>query len=299
MKGIVLAGGSGTRLSPITVAVSKQLLPVYDKPMVYYPLSVLMLTGISDILIITTPRDEPLYQRLLGDGSWLGVHFSYAHQTDPNGLAEALIIGAEHVGDDNLALILGDNIFHGPGFSERLQQQAATVDGCVLFGYAVSDPRHYGVARLDQSGRLIAVEEKPRRPSSNLAVTGLYFYTHDAVEIASRLKPSDRGELEITDVNQAYVERGHASLVNLGRGFTWMDAGTHESLLRASEYVQMLEERQGVRIACLEEVAWRMGFISALDCYRLGEQQANSAYGRYLMDLPTTDPRALVHVAAS
>jgi glucose-1-phosphate thymidylyltransferase len=285
VKGIILAGGSGTRLHPITRSVSKQLLPVYDKPMVYYPLSVLMLAGIREILVISTPTDLPQFQRLLGDGSELGLTLSYAAQPHPNGLAEAFIIGADHVGDDTAALVLGDNIFHGNDLAEMLQREVAALDGCTLFGYHVRDPERYGVAEADGTGRLVSIEEKPARPKSNKAVTGLYFYDNDVVAIAAGLRPSARGELEITDVNRAYLERGAARVRDLGRGFAWLDTGTHESLLEAGEYVRVLENRQGIRIACIEEIAMRMGFIDAEACYALGEQQAKSGYGEYVMDV--------------
>ena len=289
MKGIILAGGSGTRLHPITRAVSKQLLPVYDKPMVYYPLSVLMLAGIREILLITTPHDLPMFRRLLGTGEELGLYIVYAEQAQPNGLAEAFVIGADHVGADAAALVLGDNIFHGPGFSGSLTTAMADIAGgragCVLFGYPVRDPQRYGVAEADASGRLLSIEEKPAVPRSNRAVTGLYFYDNDVVEIARGLTPSARGELEITDVNRAYLDRGTAQLVDLGRGFAWLDTGTHESLLEAGEYVRVLENRQGIRIACLEEIAMRMGFIEPAACYALGELQAKSGYGEYVMDV--------------
>lgn len=289
MRGIVLAGGSGTRLYPITRAVSKQLLPVYDKPMVYYPLSVLMLAGIREILIISTPHDLPQFQRLLGTGEELGMAFSYAGQPRPGGLAEAFVIGADHVGDEPAALVLGDNIFHGPGFSGLLDRACADVRsgaaGCVLFGYPVRDPQRYGVAEADEAGRLVSIEEKPDKPRSNRAVTGLYFYDNDVVEIAAGLRPSARGELEITDVNRVYLERGAAHLRDLGRGFAWLDTGTHESLLEAGEFVRVLESRQGIRIACVEEIAMRMGFIDAEACYALGERLAASGYGEYVMDV--------------
>ena len=289
MKGIILAGGSGTRLHPLTRAVSKQLMPVYDKPMIYYPLSVLMLAGIRDVLVISTPQDVPAFRRLLDDGAELGLRIGYAEQPQPNGLAEAFIIGAEHVGSDPAALVLGDNIFHGPGFSGLLQRSITDVvsgiAGCVLFGYPVRDPRRYGVAEADADGRLVSIEEKPADPRSNRAVTGLYFYDNDVVEIAAGLTPSARGELEITDVNRAYLERGTAKLMDLGRGFAWLDTGTHESLLEAGEYVRVLENRQGVRIACIEEIAMRMGFIDPAACYALGERQAKSGYGEYVMDV--------------
>jgi glucose-1-phosphate thymidylyltransferase len=285
VKGIVLAGGSGTRLYPITQAVCKQLLPVYDKPMVYYPLSVLMLAGIRQILIISTPWDLPLFRRLLGDGAALGLSLSYAEQAEPNGLAEAFVIGADFIADDPVALVLGDNIFYGPGFSGRLQQCVASVDGCVLFGYPVRDPRRYGVGEVDAAGRLISIEEKPAAPRSNKAITGLYFYDNDVVKVARSLTPSARGELEITDVNVHYLRQGRATLIDLGRGFAWLDTGTHESLLEAGQFVQVLEHRQGVRIACLEEIALRMGFIDADACYALGQALAQSSYGQYVMDI--------------
>ncbi|MBV9140377.1 MAG: glucose-1-phosphate thymidylyltransferase RfbA [Pseudonocardiales bacterium] len=285
MKGIVLAGGSGTRLYPITQAVCKQLLPVYDKPMVYYPLSVLMLAGIRQILIISTPWDLPLFRRLLGDGAALGLSLSYAEQAEPHGLAEAFVIGADFIADDPVALVLGDNIFYGPGFSGRLQQCVASVDGCVLFGYPVKDPRRYGVGEVDAAGRLISIEEKPAVPRSNKAITGLYFYDNDVVKVARSLTPSARGELEITDVNVHYLRQGRATLIDLGRGFAWLDTGTHESLLEAGQFVQVLEHRQGVRIACLEEIALRMGFIDADACYALGQALAQSSYGQYVMDI--------------
>ncbi|MGV9249525.1 glucose-1-phosphate thymidylyltransferase RfbA [Streptomyces sp. NPDC003710] len=283
MKGIILAGGSGTRLHPITLAVSKQLLPVGDKPMIYYPLAVLMLTGIKDILIITTPADLPQYRDLLGDGSHLGLRITYAEQDRPRGIAEALVIGADHIGDDSVALALGDNIFHGNQFSDTLAENAADIHGCVLFGYSVQDPERYGVGVTDENGRLLSIEEKPTHPRSNRAITGLYFYDNDVVDIAKNTQPSARGELEITDVNRVYVERGRARLVELGRGFAWLDTGTPESLLQAGQYVRTLEERQGVRIACIEEIALRMGFIDADSCYRLGERLSNSGYGKYVM----------------
>jgi glucose-1-phosphate thymidylyltransferase len=284
MKGIILAGGSGTRLYPITRAVSKQLLPVYDKPMIYYPLSTLMLAGIREILIISTPTDLPGFQRLLGDGAELGLQLSYAEQPSPDGLAQAFLIGADHVGDDLSALVLGDNIFHGPGFSGRLKNSVeglrAGTDGCVLFGYPVKDPERYGVGEADADGRLLSIEEKPAKPRSDRAITGLYLYDAQVVDLARSLKPSPRGELEITDLNKLYLEQGKARLVDLGRGFAWLDTGLHESLLEAGQYVQVLENRQGIRIACIEEIALRMGFIDARACHRLGERQAKSGYGR-------------------
>jgi glucose-1-phosphate thymidylyltransferase len=289
MRGIILAGGSGTRLHPITRAVSKQLLPVYDKPMIYYPLSVLMLAGIREILVISTPHDLPQFQRLLGTGDELGVAITYAVQPEPRGLAEAFVIGADHVGEHPAALVLGDNIFHGPGFSRILAGAitdiASGAAGCVLFGYAVRDPQRYGVAEVDADGWLLSIEEKPEKPLSNRAVTGLYFYDNDVVAIAAGLRPSARGELEITDVNRAYLERGAARVRDLGRGFAWLDTGTHASLLEAGEYVRVLENRQGIRIACIEEIAMRMGFIDAEACYALGERQTKSGYGEYVMDV--------------
>ena len=285
MKGIVLAGGSGTRLHPITRCVSKQLLPVYDKPMVYYPLSVLMLSGIQEILVISTPTDLPIFARLLGDGSDLGLTISYAEQPHPNGLAEAFVIGREHVGSDDAALVLGDNIYHGNDLAELLQREVARLDGCTLFGYQVRDPERYGVAEADADGRLISIEEKPARPRSNKAVTGLYFYDNDVLDIAASLTPSARGELEITDVNRAYLDKGRARLVDLGRGMAWLDTGTHDSLLEAGQFVQVLEHRQGVRIACLEEIALRMGFIDARQAYALGEALGKSGYGQYIMEV--------------
>jgi glucose-1-phosphate thymidylyltransferase len=285
VKGIVLAGGSGTRLHPITQAVSKQLLPVYDKPMIYYPLSVLMLAGIRDVLVISTPTDLPNFERLLGDGGQFGLSISYAQQPQPNGLAEAFVIGESFIGDDDVALVLGDNIFYGQGFSGTLQQAASTLDGAVLFGYPVKDAQRYGVGEVDETGRLVTIEEKPERPRSNTAITGLYFYDNDVVEISKALAPSARGELEITDVNLTYLKEGKARLINLGRGFAWLDTGTHDSLLEAGQFVQVLEHRTGVRIACLEEVALRMDFIDPDTCYALGAKLAKSGYGEYVMEV--------------
>ncbi len=283
MKGILLAGGHGTRLHPVTVAVSKQLLPVNDKPMIYYPLSVLMLAGIREITVISTPADLPQIRRLLGDGSDLGLWLDYVEQPVPGGLAEAFVLAADAIGDAPVALVLGDNIFHGHNFYEILQRNSPDdIDGCVLFGYPVEDPHRYGVGETDADGRLIAIEEKPARPRSNRAVVGLYFYDNDVVDIAKNLRPSARGELEITDVNQHYLRRGKARLVDLGRGFAWLDAGTPGSLLAAGQYVHVLEERQGVRIACVEEVALRMGFIDAAACHELGSRQPSSEYGAYV-----------------
>ncbi|HJE57220.1 MAG TPA: glucose-1-phosphate thymidylyltransferase RfbA [Nocardiopsis listeri] len=283
MKGILLAGGSGTRLHPATISISKQILPVYNKPMIYYPLSVLMLAGVRDILIITTPRDMALFRGLLGDGSWLGINLTYAEQTKPRGIAEAFVLGADHVGDDSSALILGDNIFHGPVFSSILQDKAQDVDGCVLFGYPVNDPSRYGVGVTDDQGRLTDLQEKPAEPRSNRAVTGLYFYDSTVVDIAKDIRPSERGELEITDVNRIYMEQGRAEMVDLGRGFAWLDTGTHDTFLQACQFVQVMEQRQGIRIACLEEVALRMGYIDAESCYRLGAALGGNDYGNYVM----------------
>ncbi|XVQ84305.1 glucose-1-phosphate thymidylyltransferase RfbA [Microbispora siamensis] len=285
MKGIILAGGNGTRLFPLTLATSKQLLAVYNKPMVYYPLSVLMLAGVRDILIISTPSAVPAVRHLLGDGSHLGLALSYAVQEEPRGIAEAFLIGARHIGDDSSALILGDNVFHGAGFSELLRRRQEALDGCTLFGYPVSDPERYGIGEVDAEGRLVSIEEKPPHPRSNVAITGLYFYDHDVVEIARGLAPSARGEMEITDVNRAYLERGRATLVGLERGYTWFDCGTHDSLLAAGHYVQLIEKHQGERVACLEEIALRMGFIDAETCYRLGAGMRQSTYGRHLTEI--------------
>ncbi|QFU89723.1 glucose-1-phosphate thymidylyltransferase RfbA [Amycolatopsis sp. YIM 10] len=285
MRGIVLAGGSGTRMYPLTLVTSKQLLPIYDKPMIYYPLSVLMLAEIRDILIISAPESLPDLRALLGDGAQLGLNLTYAEQPEPRGIADAFIVGAEHVGGSASALILGDNLFHGTGFGELLRGSAARLDGCTLFGYPVADPERYGIGELDERGELVSIEEKPERPRSNNAITGLYFYDSDVVDLARDLRPSARGELEISDINQMYLKNGRARLVTLGRGFTWLDAGTHKSLLDAGQYVQVLENRQGVRVACVEEIALRMGFITAEDCFRLGNRMKNSGYGQYVMDV--------------
>jgi glucose-1-phosphate thymidylyltransferase len=284
VKGIILAGGAGTRLHPITKVTSKQLLPVYDKPMVYYPVSVLMLAGIREILVISTPQDLPQFQRLLGDGTELGLTLSYAEQPQPNGLAEAFLIGRDHIGTDSVCLVLGDNIFHGQGLGTRLQRAVADLDGCTLFGYPVKDPERYGVAEVDTAGRLVSIEEKPLHPRSNLAVTGLYLYDNSVIGLAAGLTPSARGELEITDLNNTYLAQGRAHLVNLGRGTAWLDTGTHDSLLEAAQFVQVLEHRQGVRIACLEEIALRLGFIDADQAYKLGEALGRSGYGQYVME---------------
>src|SRR3954451_12484205 len=274
MKGIILAGGSGTPLYPLTQAISKQLLPVYDKPMIYHPLSTLMLAGIRDILLISTPHDLPSFRRLLGDGTDLGLRLSYAEQAEPNGLAEAFLIGADHVGEDPVALVLGDNIFHGPGFSALLHRSIEGIrngdDGCVLFGYAVRDPQRYGVGEADAEGRLVSIEEKPTQPRSNRAITGLYLYDNTVLDIARGLTPSARGELEITDVNKAYLAQGRARLVDLGRGFAWLDTGTYESLNEAGQYVQVIQHRQGGRIACLEEIALVQQWITPEQCESAG-----------------------------
>ncbi len=285
MKGIILAGGSGTRLYPVTSVVSKQLLPVFDKPMIYYPLAVLMLAGIRDILIITTPQDQSLFQRLLGDGSDFGVRFSYAPQDSPRGLAEAFIIGADFIGADRVVLILGDNIFYGHGLHELLAQATARGTGASVFGYMVKSPGDYGVIELDATGRAISIEEKPAQPKSDLAVTGLYFYDNDVVRIARGLKPSQRGELEITDVNRAYLERGDLYVHVLGRGFAWLDTGTHASLVEASHFVQILEQRQGTRVACPEEIALRLGYITLDHFGKLAARYAKSSYGEYLLSI--------------
>ncbi|UQX88045.1 glucose-1-phosphate thymidylyltransferase RfbA [Jatrophihabitans telluris] len=287
MKGVILAGGSGTRLHPITRAVSKQLLPVYDKPMIYYPLSVLMLAGISDILIITTPHDQEQFVRLLGDGSDFGIAISYAVQPEPNGLAEAFIIGKNHIGGDTAALVLGDNIFYGHALGASLSDAADLQSGCRLFGYRVRDPERYGVAEADAEGKLLSIEEKPTEPKSDLAVTGLYFYDRDVCDIAASLKPSARGELEITDLNNVYVERGTAELIDLGRGTAWLDTGTHDSLLEAGLFVQVLEHRQAVRIACLEEIALSKGWITPEQALAQGRALAKSGYGQYIVDVAT------------
>lgn len=285
MKGIVLAGGSGTRLHPLTLGVTKQLLPVYNKPMIYYPLSVLMLAHIRDILIISTPEDQPLFQKLLGDGSQLGVNFSYAIQPQPNGLAEAFIIGREFIGTSSVCLILGDNIFYGSHLGALLKNARDQKEGATLFGYAVKDPERYGVVEFDEHGKVLSIEEKPKQPKSNVAVTGLYFYDNHVVDIARRLKPSARGELEITDVNREYLRLGKATVNVMGRGYTWLDAGTYESLMQASQFVQVIEERQGHCVASLEEIAFHQNFISKEQLAGLGQKLGKSLYGHYLMEI--------------
>lgn len=285
MKGIVLAGGSGTRLYPITKGVSKQLLPIYDKPMIYYPLSVLMLAGIRDILLISTPEDIGGYQRLLGDGSEFGIRLSYALQPSPDGLAQAFIIGEEFIGQDSVCLVLGDNIFYGQGFTQMLRQAAKRTVGGTVFGYQVKDPERFGVVEFDAQKRAISIEEKPLKPKSNFAVTGLYFYDNDVISLAKDVQPSARGEVEITSINQAYLKRGTLNVELLGRGFAWLDTGTHESLLEASHFVETIEQRQGYKVACLEEIAFNNGWLNARDLQRIGESLSKNCYGQYLLSL--------------
>lgn len=285
MKGIILAGGSGTRLYPITRSISKQIIPVYDKPMIYYPLSVLMLAGIREILIISTPTDISLYENLFGDGSQLGLKLSYVVQPSPDGLAQAFILGEEFIGDDNVCMILGDNIFYGYNFSSILEDAAKLEDGAIVFGYYVNDPDRYGVVEFDDGGKVISIEEKPDEPKSNYAVTGLYFYSNDVVQKAKGLKPSKRGELEITDLNKLYLQEERLNVKLLGRGFAWLDTGTHESLLQASNYVATIEQRQGLKVSCIEEIAFKKGFISKEQLIELAQPLSKNQYGQYLLKL--------------
>ncbi len=285
MKGIVLAGGSGTRLYPITKAISKQLVPLYDKPMIYYPISVLMLAGIKDILIISTPRDLPMFKELLGDGSDLGVNFTYKVQENPNGLAEAFILGEEFIGDDNVALILGDNIFHGHRFTEILERACNLENGAVIFGYYTNNPEAFGVVEFGEDGKVLSIEEKPENPKSNYVVPGLYFYDNDVIEIAKGVKPSERGELEITSINEEYLKRGMLNVELLGRGMAWLDTGTHDGLLEASNFIETVQKRQGLYIACLEEIAYLKGYITKEQLLKKAEELKKTDYGKYLFDL--------------
>ena len=285
MKGIILAGGSGTRLYPLTKAVSKQMMPVYDKPMIYYPLSTLMLAGLRDVLIISTPRDLPAFEELFGDGSQLGMHFEYAVQDKPRGLADAFIIGADFIGDDRVALVLGDNIFYGQSFSRVLKEAAGREKGATIFGYYVKDPSEYGVVEFDENGKAISIEEKPKYPKSKYAVPGLYFYDNDVVEIARNVKPSARGEIEITSINNEYLRRGDLYVETLGRGFAWLDTGNHDMLLDAADFVAAFQKRQGMYISCIEEIAFRRGFIDAAQLRKLAEPLMKTPYGQYLLDV--------------
>ncbi len=285
MKGIILAGGSGTRLYPATKSICKQLLPIHDKPMIYYPLATIMLAGIKEVLIISTPQDTPRFEDLLGDGSELGISLSYAIQTAPRGLAEAFIIGKDFIGSDSVALVLGDNLFYGHDFAKLVQKTAKQQSGATVFGYYVNDPHRYGVAEFDQTGKVLSLEEKPENPKSNYAVVGLYFYDNQVVDIAANLKPSPRGELEITDVNKEYLKRGELKVELMGRGYAWLDTGTHRSLLEASQYVEIVEARQGYKIACIEEIAYRMGFIDMDQFKKLADNLKKSTYGQYLLDI--------------
>jgi len=290
VKGIILAGGSGTRLHPVTLGISKQLLPIYNKPLVYHPLSTLMLAGIREILVITTPEDAPAFRRLLGDGADVGLRLSYAIQPRPEGLAQAFVIGREFVGSDPVALALGDNVFYGHNLSGALQAAAARISGATVFAYRVRDPSRYGVVAFGPDGRAVSIEEKPARPRSSFAVTGLYFYDNQVVDIAGRLKPSARGELEITDVNRVYLEMGQLHVERLGRGIAWLDTGTYDALLQASNFIQALEERQGLMVACVEEIAWRLGWITTSDLRRLGTAMQHNGYGQYLLGLLEEEP---------
>ena len=292
-KGIILAGGSGTRLYPVTRVTSKQLLPVYDKPMIYYPLSVLMLAGIREILLISTPQHTPLFEQLLADGRQWGIHLSYTVQPSPDGLAQAFIIGREFIGSGPCALILGDNIFHGHDLAPMVQRAAARTTGATIFAYRVNDPQRYGVVEFDPHGRALSIEEKPQRPKSNYAVTGLYFYDHHVVDVAARLRPSARGELEITDVNRHYLKAGQLEVSTLGRGYAWLDTGTHESLLAASSFIETIEQRQGLKVACPEEIAYHMGYITAAELRALAAPLANSGYGDYLLRVSSEPPLRL------